>query len=392
MDNPLQKILNQVSDFFKKAQSKDESVVGIDIGSSSIKVVQLKSKGGKAVLETYGELALGPFADLSVGELTNLPDDKLALAITDALKESEITTRNAGVAIPSASSLVFIIEIPASVGEKDLASIVPTEARKYIPVPISEVSIDWSVIPKKEEEGTLELEDDSAKPADSEAKKTEVLVAAIHNDTLKRYKDALKQANLESDLFEIEIFSNIRASFGHEVSTVMLLDFGASKTKISIVDRGAIRGFHIVNRGSNSITSGISTSLGLPFSRAEELKREVGLLGLDDPAFAQGSSGASKKNISDIARLSVDYILSEINSVVLNYEKKYNKAVSKVILTGGGSLLKGFLDVAAANFRSEVILADPFNKTEAPAFLENILKNIGPEFSVAVGLALRKLK
>ncbi|MFA6397739.1 MAG: pilus assembly protein PilM, partial [Candidatus Paceibacterota bacterium] len=108
---------------------------------------------------------------------------------------------------------------------------------------------------------------------------------------------------------------------------------------------------------------------------------EFGLLG--DP---------KDKNILDIIKLSADYIFSETNSIVLNYEKKYNKTIGKVILTGGGSLLKGFIERATDNFKCDVVYGDPFAKTETPEFLNEVLKNAGPEFSVAVGLALRKLQ
>jgi type IV pilus assembly protein PilM len=334
----------------------------------------LKSKGGQAVLETYGELSLGPIAGLQNGELTNLPNDKLAQSLMEAIKSSEVTTNSAAISIPSAASLIFTVEIPALINEKDLPTIVSTEARKFIPVPVSEVTLDSWIIPRREEyteEGEL------AKAQN----KTEVLVAAIHNETISRYKEILKTSSVEADVFEIEVFSNIRSCFDNEISPVLLIDFGASKTKLAIVENGIVRVFHIINRGSVDISNGISKSMNLPFQKAEELKRSIGLLG-----------AGNDKNISDIARLSIDFIFSETNSIILNYEKKYNKALSKVYLTGGGVLIKGMAEAAAAKFRSEVIIADPFSRTETPAFLAEILKGIGPEFSIATGLALRKLK
>ena len=137
---------NIVGDLFDK---KSKSVLGIDIGSSSIKIVQLSQKKGHAVLETYGELALGPYAGKSVGEATNLPPEKIVEAISDMLKEKEvnITTRVCGVAIPFSSSLMAVIEMPVE-PQKQLESMIPIEARKYIPVPISEVALDWYIIPK----------------------------------------------------------------------------------------------------------------------------------------------------------------------------------------------------------------------------------------------------
>ena len=88
----------------------------------------------------------------------------------------------------------------------------------------------------------------------------------------------------------------------------------------------------------------------------------------------------------------IDYIFSETNSVLLGYEKKYDKIISKVIFTGGGSLLKGLKEVASNNFRAETEIGRPFSKVGAPEFLEKVLETTGPEFAVALGLALRKLQ
>jgi type IV pilus assembly protein PilM len=368
MANPLIDILNKGLAMFSKAGG--QSVVGIDIGASSIKVVQLKKKGGSAVLETYGELSLGPYAAGEVGTLTNLSQEKLSEAVADAMKAANVTTSDAALSIPSAASLIFVVELPPSIDEKQLPSIVPTEARKYIPVPIAEVTLDYWQIPKKESE----FEDEEKKG------KTEVLVSAIHNDTIKKYREILKAGKLQSNFFEIEVFSAIRSTFGHELSPVMIMDFGASKTKIAITEYGIVKSFHIINRGSADISTALMKSLNITWDKAEDMKREYGLDG-----------SPTDPNVAEIIKLTSDYVLSEANSVLLNYERKYNRSISKVILTGGGALLKGFSVKAADNFRSEVISGDPFGKVEVPTFLTEVLKNIGPEFAVSVGLALRRL-
>lgn len=374
MDNPFKNLFQNIMNQFSGAAAGG-SVIGIDIGTSSIKVVQLKKKGGKAVLETYGALALGPYTDLDVGAVTNLPEDKLGGALVDVVRESGVTTKDGGFSIPSVSSLIFVLELPGGISENQFATIIPTEARKYIPVPVTEVVLDYWVIPKREE-----ALGDNLSSGDPAAK-TEVLVAAIHNETISKYKNIVKKTDLTSGFFEIEVFSDIRSTFSHELSPVMLLDFGASRTKVVVVEYGIVKAFHIINRGSQDITIALSKSLSIPFSKAEEMKREFGLYG-----------SSLDKNVADITKLSVDYVLAEANSAILGYERKYQKTVSKVILSGGGSMLKGFFEAARTNFACEVALADPFNKVEAPAFLENVLKTTGPEFAIAVGLALRKLQ
>jgi type IV pilus assembly protein PilM len=251
---------------------------------------------------------------------------------------------------------------------------VPTEARKYIPVPISEVSLDYWVIPHRQESFGDE------QSAGMTPAKSEVLCAAIHNETLEKYRTLTKASGLSADTFEIEVFSAVRSTFSRELSAVLLIDFGASKTKLAIVEYGIVRSFHIINKGSFDITSTISKSLSTSFEDAEDLKRRVGLRG-------QGE----QKPASDAAFLTIDYILSETTSVIQNFERKNNKALSKVILSGAGSLLPGFLEHAGEVLKTETVMGDPFSKVTVPEFVSKILTETGPEFSIALGLALRKL-
>jgi len=375
MNNPFKKIFSSSNLF---GSSSSVSAIGIDIGSSAIKVVEIKTKGGKAILETYGVISLGSYADLDNGHVTNLPSEKIIEALKEVLKQSGVNTSSVALSIPVKSSLIFIIELPSQVKESEIASIIPIEARKYIPVPITEVSLDYFILPKKE--SSFEEANDLNSSSISQDK-IEVLVVAIQNDAISKYRSIVSECSLEAGFFEIEIFSSVRANFEHELSPVLLMDFGASSTKLSIVEFGTVKNFHIINRGGADISDSISKSLSIPFSKAEEMKKEFGLFG--DPA---------EKSLSDIIKIHTDYIFSETNNVLLGYEKKYNRAISKVIFSGGGSLLKGLKEVAVDNFKAEIEIGHPFSKVGAPAFLEKVLSATGPEFAIAIGLALRKLQ
>ena len=100
---------------------------------------------------------------------------------------------------------------------------------------------------------------------------------------------------------------------------------------------------------------------------------------------------AGDRAVSDIAKLIVDQILTEMQSTIQAFERKYEKPISKVILTGAGSLLLGLREHAADVFRTEVVYGNPFDKVEVPEFVAKVLAETGPEFAVALGLALRKL-
>jgi Tfp pilus assembly PilM family ATPase len=106
------------------------------------------------------------------------------------MRESNVTIKSAVISIPSLSSLIFTISLPSKIVESQLAKIIPIEARKYIPVPISEVTLDWFIIPK---------EVDSFEDEEKEKKedKIDILIIAIHNDILNKYQDILKKTNLQ---------------------------------------------------------------------------------------------------------------------------------------------------------------------------------------------------
>lgn len=377
MDNPLKKLFGSVSTVFQGNGSGD-SVVGIDIGTSAIKIVEVKKKGSKAVLETYGSISLGPYAGVEIGKVTNLPLEKITEALKEVLKQSNTSTKESALSVSVQSSLVFTMDLPPQIEEGQIANIIPTEARKFIPVPITEVSLDYFLLPKKEP--SYEEMNMGGDLAITQNKK-EVLVVAIQNDAIEKMRTVVKDTQINSSFFELEIFSSVRANFEHELSLVLLVDFGASRTKLSLVEFGIIKNYHTINRGGADITDSISKSLDIPFEKAEILKKEFGLYENKD-----------EEKMAEVIKSQLDYIFSETNNVLLGYEKKYGRTVSKVIFTGGGSLLKGLKEISVNNFRAEIEIGRPFKKLGAPAFLEKVLESTGPEFAVAIGLALRKLQ
>jgi type IV pilus assembly protein PilM len=364
-------------------KGQEGSVLGIDIGGSSAKLVQLRNSRGVAVLETYGEIALGPYAGQPIGKVVKLTPEKTAEALKDLMKEANVTAQSAGLSIPFSSSLVSVIDLP-QVDEESLERIIPIEARKYIPVPVSEVALDWFVIPKDPESQSAfdQLQDKSP----IRAKGQEVLLVAIHNNALRSYQSIVEEAGLTTSFYEIEIFSAIRSSVAHGIAPYVVVDLGASTTKIYVVERGIVRMTHLLTTGGMQMTETLGRTMGWDFEKAERVKRERG--------FTETSTYSSDENekIKEALLSTLSRVFSEANRVLLSYGQRYNKNVSSIVLTGGGASLPGLAEVAKKSMSVEVALADPFARTEAPAFLANVLRDIGPGFAVSVGLALRKLK
>ena len=364
-------------------KSSEGSVLGIDIGAASAKIVQLRSSKGAAILETYGEISLGPYGGQPIGKAVKITPEKTAEALLDVMREANVTARSGGLSIPFSSSLVTVLNVPG-VNPDQLKRMIPIEARKYIPIPVNEVTLDWFVIPK-EEAGDSAF-DRITPQTTMEAKGQEVLLVAIHNSTLQNYKTVATNAGLTIDFYEIEIFSTVRSSLGHGLTPQLVVDLGAATTKMYIVERGVVRLSHLVSMGGQHMTENLARSLSWEFEKAERVKREHGLLA------STAYSPDENDRIHTSLLSTLERVFSEVNRVLLSYGQRYNKNVSHVVLTGGGASLPGLSEMARTSLGAEVEIASPFTHTETPAFLESVLREIGPGFSVAVGVALRKLR
>jgi len=263
-----------------------ESAVGIDIGSSSIKVVQVSREKEKLVLATYGELAVGPYADLSIGASASFGADKLIPIVSDLFKEAGVTAVTVAFSIPLKSSLILVVEMP-DLPPEALAQAVPIEARKYIPVPIAEVVLDWQPLPRErqnfanvpvgEKEKLPKTTDPTLKGVHVPAQKIEVLLAAIHKETIALYRKLAQGLKIEARFFEIETFSTLRSVVPpSDRAPVAVIDMGASSTKMTIVEGGMVKISHTIGKGSQDVTGAISKSLSVDFAKAEEIKRELG--------------------------------------------------------------------------------------------------------------------
>lgn len=367
MFDAIKKLISSTKDSVLGPTSfrKGESVCGIDIGSGSIKVVQIKEEKGKIVLETYGALSLAPYAGEAIGKPVRLDDAAMAKAIAQALSESRVTAKQFIVSLQSNNVLVFIVKLPRS-AETQLAAVVPNEARKYIPVPLTEVSLDWFIIPEKE---TYEQE------ANTPSSTIEVLVVAVRNETLQNYQNILKQTEIPSPSFEIEMFATMRSVLNREIAPVMIVDVGAGFSSVVVVEYGVIQLFHIINRGSSFITETITRSMSVTYDKAEELKFNI----------------AKHPEIEPIAVTAHQYLISEMKRTLLEYEREKGRTVSKIILTGGGATVAGFKELTDKEISVEVVMGNPFNKVDAPDFLRPLLITSGPQFSVATGLALKDM-
>lgn len=356
--------LGKLSSLLKKDSAKNDSggVIGVDVGSSAIKIVQLHDQKGVATLDTYGELQLGPYDNTEIGRNTRLRPDKLIEAFVDILREAAATAGKVSSAISYNASFTTIITLPTDDPEK-IENMIPVEARKYVPVPLSDVTVDWFPVSAK-----------------TDRKATKILLAAIHNEALTRYEGMIRGAELIVVAHEIELFSTIRSAVTQEDSTVAIIDFGSGSTKLYIVHNGIIAKAHSIQMSGVDLTSAIAKVHTIDFRSAEEIKRTQGLgVVTDNPQL--------EKAFIDI----LERGFREIHTVIKRHEEEEGNAVERVLLSGGGALLSGLVPYTTDMLSLPTSLANPFSKVAYPAFLEDTLKEAGPSFAVAVGAALRGL-
>ncbi len=365
-------------DFFSKIfKSKSGSVIGIDIGSSVLKIVQIKKNKGSAVLETYGALKLGLYANKELGRSVVLKEEDSIKALVTLREAIESNATIAGFSIPFRSSFINLIDVPA-VSDQKLAQIIPFEVRKYVSIPMEEISLDWSVIPDilVENENSF---DDSSETENIQPKKRKVLFVATHNKEIKKYKKIAKGLEVETKFFESETTSTWRSITTTNRTPILIIDIGANSTKFYVMEHGVILRSLTIRQGGETLTEIISHEKDIKFEKAEQVKIEFGL------DIKSESTLKAMKNV-------LVEIFTEANHIISDFESKYKKTISNAIFTGGGSTMKGLVSMSKEYIQKPTELADPFSSLKYPTSMDATLRDSGAEFTVAIGVALRLLE
>lgn len=349
-----------------------KSYLGVDLGATSIKIVELKEEGGRPRLLTYG------YTEQNVGypekEFTETTEKAIDLIKKICIKARTVS-KQAVAALPSASVFSSVINIPAAPG-KDLAEAVRWEAKKIIPLPLEEMILDWKVLTPESGAG-------GEAGAAIQQKTTRVLLTAAAKNLVKKYLDIFKGAGLNLVSLETETFALVRSLVGVDKSTIIIVDMGAASTAISIIENGIPFLNRSLNVGGINLTKEIAASLGTDFNQAEQMKYDVGM------------SAASGGGVPKIIERSLAMLLNEIKycaNIYQSQESSQGKRIEKIILTGGGALLPNFVEYLGSALNMRVYIGNPWARMIYPEELRPILDEIGPRFSVAIGLAMRELE
>ncbi|MBD3244471.1 MAG: type IV pilus assembly protein PilM [Candidatus Moranbacteria bacterium] len=342
--------------------------VGVDIGTSSIKAVHLDLRKARPIFKNFA------IARLKKGSIQTsnriIAGKQISKILSFSLNKSQIKCRTASFSVPNFSSFISFVTIP-KVTEEQLSSKLEEEARKFIPVPLSEVSLGWEIIKDYNKKRAMEMK--------SKKDTMKILLMAIANDTIKKYETIAKKSNLNLQSIEAENFSLIRCLIDKEnkKKTTLILDIGSRICNILVVYNGFLRGTRNVDVGGGDISNAISRALNIDLLRAEEMKKQGGL---------------QDSRIKDLILPIIGRISQETKRMQETYNSKNpNSPIEQILLVGGTSKLKGFKEVLAKDLNIPIFDGDPWTRVKFDKEQEAILRDHQDELAVAIGVAMNGL-
>lgn len=350
-----------------------QKFLGIDIGTSFIRLVEISSWAGRRNLESYGDISAEviykkPFRTFEKSTLL-LSTKDISRAIQAIIEEANIKSRQVAFSIPDFSSFFTTFELPPMTKE-EIPQAVKAEARRHVPLPLGEVVLDWQPITKLK---------------NSTKQNLKILLVAVPNEVINQYQKIANNLGLKLSAMEAEVFGLMRAVIKKgEKGVIALVDIGARSTSCSIIDKRVLKISRSFDISGDNFTERISKGLSLDYKTAEKLKKKYGIL----PSKEAGQQNDVREILSPL----IDIIVREIDRIFMNFRLKEKKEVEKIILAGGTAFLPGLFEYFKDHFtKKQVEIASPFSTIFFPPILDETLKKMGPSYAIAVGMALQGL-
>jgi type IV pilus assembly protein PilM len=369
-------------------RKKYNSCLGIDIGTYSLKIIELFQKNNDIILKNYADYPLiysqnfteinKPYTDFTSSLYSS--NEEISKFIKDILKEAEIETDEANLSLPDFATFFTNFELPA-MSKEEFDQAIRYEARGYIPLPFSEITLDWKIVNNNQEIGS----------ENQQASKLKIIVAAVSNDIINKYKRIAEISGLKLLSLESEVFTLQRSIAPEKNKIVAVIDIGARSTTCSIFKDGFLNISHSFNFSGNALTDIIIKGKGVNYLDAENLKKEYGLLGI----------GREGREIKDLIFPLVDVIVGESQKTFKHFVQEEGRFIDKIILVGGSALMPGLKEYLKEEFNKnrengnieiEVEIGNPFKNLNYPQELSEILEEIGPSYAIAIGSALKKFE
>ena len=334
--------------------------VGIDIGSKTIKVVELVGEAGKFSLKSASVVSYNGI------DVEHIQDEKdfmnLSEIIKKLVKEAKINNKNVNIALPEAQVFTRVVRFPL-LSDQEVSSAIKWEAEQYIPFPIEEAIVTHQILERRETGTPPEVL---------------VLLIAVQKALVEKYLKVIAGAGLNCTAVETELMSMSR-SLAPDNQTAMVIDFGARSTDLAIVKNGMLSFSRSIATAGDALTRAVAQSFNVPVAQAEEYKRAYGL----DKRQLEGKVGTS---LTPMLKILVD----EMKKAIYFYQsEEKGENPTSLILTGGSAGLPEASSFFASNLNVEVIVGNPFAKVAVDPNTAKNLSTYAPLYSIAVGLAMR---
>jgi type IV pilus assembly protein PilM len=350
-----------------------KTFVGLDIGTSSIKVVELKLVDGRPTLSNYAWMPLGENIQGKGDINSEYFYAVLPRLLKRIFKKAKIRKDNVYVSLPAFGGLITLIDFPdMAIGDMEQA--IKFEAHKYIPTSLDEVVISWDVVGKKEEAvGDVSLGDAGVKQAKNK-KILQVLLVAASKEKVLKYENLVKKAGLSLSSISLEPFPMVRSLVGNDPGNFIIVDIGSEVCNIMLVEKGVIMVNRNIDAGGSDISKSIAKSMGIDDARAEQLKT---------------SSRNFFKDNSPINFFALELVAGEVERIMKTCLRNDAKMkIDGIVLSGGVAEMTGVCEYFSDKLKVRTIAGNPFNKIKYDNSLEKIISSVKTKYSVCVGLAL----
>lgn len=339
-------------DIKRRFQHKPKSRIGLDLGSSAIKILEIENLDGKSVLTRVGLRTLRDPSKESIVE-----------SVRSLVEETALPTKEVNISISGPSAIVRFISMPR-MREDELRSAIKFEAEKHIPFAIGDCIVDYQVLKKDEKENNLN-----------------VLLVAVKKEPILNKIAIVEDAGLSASIVDVDTFAVANAflkNFSQRDAdkTAALLNIGASLTNVSIVRSGILCFSRDVAIGGADFNAAISKSLGIDSKAVEDVKI---------------TPGGSLQDIINCTKNMVNNLLDEMKLSFSYYENQSGRGIDEIYISGGTSGLAGLEAAFHEAFESKPFLWDPLQFLDTSKVSQNdvVAKNMNRFFAVAAGLAIR---
>ncbi|EKD87262.1 MAG: hypothetical protein ACD_36C00174G0010 [uncultured bacterium] len=337
------------------------AILGVDIGSHSIKVVEISKDIKTASLLSAGSIPTPPGA---LSSNSSVDYEAVAVALKKLLKDIGAKSRDANVALPESQVFTRVIAVP-QLSARELSSAMRWEAEQYIPLPLDQVNLDFTILRDSKQTGKSTME---------------ALLVAAPKVLVEKYLTILELAEITPVGVETEIIAASRAVIRTTPSlrTVMVASLGAQTTDFAILEDGVLSFTRSISSGGEALSRALAQRLEFDISQAEEYKKIYGL-----------ETNKLEGKIVEAVKPIMDTIIGEMKRAIAFYEKEHpNQHVEVIILSGGTSKVPGMVVYIASEMNIETQLVNPWIGIKRDNRF-TALDSQGPVFSVAVGLSLR---